>query len=203
MMTEKQNPAIAAFIAAQANMGMAIKSTKNLFFKSTYADLTSIQESVYPAFHAQGFAIIQQSGADTFGRYVDTIAKHVSGEEFGTRVYLEFKAGDMQSLGSAITYARRYGLMSLTGIPTADDDGNAAAGRAAPPKDKAVKEMSKVEARDLADKMIGFFGTCTAALFAEGHERALDAIKDIAKVSIPISYEVETAMKAAIARLEA
>jgi hypothetical protein len=39
---------------------------------------------------------------------------------------------DMQGLGSALTYARRYGLMAMAGISADDDDGNAAA-KAAPP----------------------------------------------------------------------
>jgi len=34
----------------------------------------------------------------------------------------------MQGLGSAITYARRYGIMSLLNLPADDDDGNGASG---------------------------------------------------------------------------
>ena len=33
---------------------------------------------------------------------------------------------DMQGYGSAVTYARRYGLMCMAGIAPEDDDGNAA-----------------------------------------------------------------------------
>jgi hypothetical protein len=33
---------------------------------------------------------------------------------------------DMQGLGSALTYSRRYGLMSMVGVAPEDDDGNAA-----------------------------------------------------------------------------
>ena len=32
----------------------------------------------------------------------------------------------MQGLGSAVTYARRYGIMSLLNLPSEDDDGNTA-----------------------------------------------------------------------------
>lgn len=132
--------AASAFIRAQANMGAATKSAKNPFFKNNYADLTAIQEAVFPAFHAEGFAIIQQGGADEFGRYMETQMIHTTGQVFSSRVYLECKPGDMQALGSAITYARRYGLMALSGIPTVDDDANAATGRSQKPQ--TIKEAA-------------------------------------------------------------
>jgi hypothetical protein len=36
---------------------------------------------------------------------------------------------DMQQLGSAVTYARRYQLVSLLGLEAEDDDGNYASGK--------------------------------------------------------------------------
>lgn len=197
MMTDQA--AVAAFLKAQATMGGAIKSAKNPFFKNTYADLSAIQEAVYPAFHAQGFAIMQQCGADEFGKFVDTIAMHTSGEKFSSRVYIEHKAGDMQSLGSAITYGRRYGLMALTGIPTIDDDGNGAVARSQRP----VEAFGTDDARQLADKLIKFFGVATRAEFVKGHERAIDAIAKIRTASEPMALEVEAAIKKATERLEA
>jgi len=44
----------------------------------------------------------------------------------------------MQGYGSAVTYARRYGLMSMSGVAPEDDDGNAAA--KSPPRQQAPKE---------------------------------------------------------------
>lgn len=189
--------AIVAFAAAQASMGAAIKSAKNPFFKNNYADLTDIQEAVYPAFHAQGFMITQKCGADDFGKFVDTVAIHSSGDEFHSCVYLEYKAGDMQSLGSAITYARRYGLMALSGIPTQDDDDNAAAGR-----QQQQKKEQPFNARETADKMIGFFAKCTAEQMAAQEQRSLDTIKKIEAASVPMSLEVKAAMDKAKSRLE-
>ena len=51
---------------------------------------------------------------------------HVSGEKFQSVVYLVLDRQNMQGLGSAITYARRYGLLGLVGLAPEDDDGNAA-----------------------------------------------------------------------------
>jgi hypothetical protein len=44
---------------------------------------------------------------------------------------------DPQSVGSCITYLRRYSLQSMVGIAPEDDDGNAASGQVKPPANKA------------------------------------------------------------------
>lgn len=137
-MTNAENmDAVVAFNKAQANMGKAIRDAKNSFLNNSYATLEAVQAAVFPPFQEQGFAILQCGGADEHGQYVSTILHHSSGHLFQSKVYLELKKGDMQSVGSAITYARRYGLTMITGVPTTDDDGNAAVGEAAM-KDKVV-----------------------------------------------------------------
>ena len=45
---------------------------------------------------------------------------------FQSKVYLVIEKQTMQGLGSAITYARRYGLLQMAGIAPEDDDGNEA-----------------------------------------------------------------------------
>lgn len=132
--------AIKAFIKAQSEMGAAIKNAQNPFLKNKYADLNAIQEAVFPVFHANDFAIIQTVGHDQHGHYVDTKLLHITEAEFNSCVYLEFKKGDMQSLCGAITYARRYGLLSLSGIAVEDDDGNTAVGTGQMKAKQAVKE---------------------------------------------------------------
>jgi len=138
--------AIKAFIKAQSEMGAALKGAKNPFFKSNYADLSAVQSAVYPPFHANGFAIVQIGGADEHGQYMETrfIHEGAAPETFSSRVYLSFKQGDMQSLGSAITYARRYGLCALSGVPLEDDDGNRAAGRAQPQQPDVMERAQKL-----------------------------------------------------------
>jgi hypothetical protein len=179
--------AATAFIRAQANMGAATKSAKNPFFKNTYADLTAIQEAVFPAFHAEGFAIIQQGGADEFGRYMETQMVHTTGQVFSSRVYLECKPGDMQALGSAITYARRYGLMALSGIPTVDDDGNAATGRkqekADPNRAKSAMLIEWIEAADVRSLETGL-------------DKIKSQIKELQAVSQPLAVQVYNVLKA-------
>ena len=122
-----------ALAKAQANMGKALKQSNNQHFRSKYADLGNVIDACLPALNEAGIALIQPTGEDEHGRYVETILIHgESGEHLSCRVPLIVAKNDMQGYGSAVTYARRYGLMAMAGIAPEDDDGNAAA--KAPPK---------------------------------------------------------------------
>lgn len=158
--------AIQAFIKAQSEMGAAIKNANNPFLKNSYADLNAIQEAVFPVFHANDFAIVQTVGADEHGKFVNTKLLHITEAEFNSCVYLEYKKGDMQSLGGAITYARRYGLLSLTGIPVADDDGNHAVGhgKVQVKADTQQKRLTKaqIDMCDRAERLEKFLETANA-----------------------------------------
>lgn len=135
-MTEHKSIA-AALAAAQSQMGKALKDSANPHFKSKYADLASVCAACMPALNANGIAVIQPLVETEFGRSVVTSFIHGSGETLECPVPLILGKNDMQGLGSAITYARRYGLMSLAGIAPEDDDGNAAAA-AAPARDRQL-----------------------------------------------------------------
>lgn len=120
-----------ALAAAQMEMGKALKKSSNPHFKSKYADLASVVDACLPALNAHGIAVIQPVRETELGRYVATVFVHEGGEQLECSVPLILGKQDMQGLGSAITYARRFGLMSLAGIAPEDDDGNAAAMSAA------------------------------------------------------------------------
>jgi hypothetical protein len=122
-----------ALAKAQANMGKALKRADNPHFRSKYADLGNVMDACLPALNEAGIALIQPTGENDHGRFVETILIHgESGESLTCRVPLIVSKNDMQGYGSAVTYARRYGLMAMAGIAPEDDDGNAAA--KAPPK---------------------------------------------------------------------
>jgi hypothetical protein len=120
----------AALAAAQAEMGKALKQSANPAFRSKYADLGNVVDACLPALNRHGIAVVQPTGADDSGRYVETILLHTSGQSLSCRVPLILGKNDMQGFGSAVTYARRYGLMCMAGIAPEDDDGNAAAAAA-------------------------------------------------------------------------
>lgn len=124
-----------ALAKAQAEMGKALKQNTNPAFRAKYADLGSVMDACLPALNRHGIAVIQPTVDDESGRYVETVLLHESGETLRCRVPLIVQKNDMQGYGSAVTYARRYGLMCMAGVAPEDDDGNAAA-QAAPNREE-------------------------------------------------------------------
>jgi hypothetical protein len=138
----------AALSKAQAEMSGAKKSAKNPFFKSNYANLEEVINCVKEPFANNGLSFVQFpiSGDGLAG--VETIIMHESGEFIANEFMLKCAKNDPQGMGSAITYARRYGLQSACGIPSEDDDGEGAMQRKAP----AMSLMTLVSAKDLISK---------------------------------------------------
>jgi hypothetical protein len=123
-----------ALVKTQLEMGDATKGAKNPFFKSNYADLNSIREAVLPAANTNGLVVLQPTVTVDGIDYVRTLVIHESGEEmFSDTKIVAVKQNDPQAYGSAISYARRYGLQAFFNIGAVDDDGEKAMGRSAPP----------------------------------------------------------------------
>jgi hypothetical protein len=120
----------AALLSAQQKMGNAIKDAKNPFFKSKYADLNSVREATLPHLHEAGISVLQPHVIVNGKQYVRTLFLHSSGEYMaGDTEVVCAKQNDPQALGSAISYARRYGLQSMANIGAEDDDGERGSGR--------------------------------------------------------------------------
>ena len=195
-MTEPTKPnhkgLYAALAAAQADMGPALKDSTNPAFKSKYADLASVMAACMPALSAHGIAVLQPAYDDESGRYVKTIFVHgESGQSVECRVPLIVAKNDMQGYGSAVTYARRYGLMGMAGIAPEDDDGNAAA--KSPPKDDpkpapqgpSLEAIERAKAILLAANSLDALRTAFMALpnAVKAHPEVLDA-KDVRKIEL-------------------
>ena len=125
-----------ALAKAQAEIGAAIKGSLNEAFKrgnssgSRYADLGAVMDAVKPALVKHNIILMQTIKEGC----VVTILAHPSGESIELApVPLTPTKPDMQGYGSAITYARRYSLQTALGVPSEDDDGNAASGVGKPP----------------------------------------------------------------------
>lgn len=148
---------------AQAKIAGAVKDSDNPFFHSKYADLASVQDACRDALAANKLAVVQ-TPATTFtsAPELDTITSksgekrtvvrvattvemtttlfHASGEWVSGTVSAMLANADPQSIGSAITYLRRYGLSAMVGVAQVDDDGNAASGaKVEPPKATAAQ----------------------------------------------------------------
>lgn len=146
--------AIKALSKAQTEMGKAIKNAKNPHLKSNYADLGSVMDACFEALHANGFAVMQPCGGDDRGQYVETHLAHASGHIFTSRVYLVVGKQDMQGVGSAITYARRYGLLGMAGLAPEDDDGEATKAQPRNDQQKSTAPRQTREPTKDADELI-------------------------------------------------
>ena len=119
--------AIKALIKAQQSMESVKKDSLNPHFKNRYASLEAVIDATSKVFQKHGFAVMQPCGRDELGMFVETRLLHESGDAFFSKVYLVLSKQDMQGLGSAITYARRYGLLGMACLAPEDDDGNLSA----------------------------------------------------------------------------
>lgn len=116
----------AALSKAQNQMSGAAKDKNNPFFNSTYADMASVVSAIKESFAANNLSYSQFPLMEDGKVGVETILMHSSGEWMSNILLLPTKKQDPQAAGSAITYARRYALQAIAGIPSKDDDGNSA-----------------------------------------------------------------------------
>ena len=115
---------------AQAEMSGAKKKATNPFFKSKYSDMNAVVDAVRIPFCDNGLSYSQFPIFNDKCVGVETILMHSSGEWMSSILMLPMTKQDPQAAGSAITYARRYSLQAIAGIPSEDDDGNTASAKA-------------------------------------------------------------------------
>jgi hypothetical protein len=127
-------------LSAQKKIGVIAKDKVNPYFDSKYTDINALIEMVKPILNEEGLLILQPLSNVNGRPAITTIIMH--GTE---RIESTFTIPDIdnpQKVGGAVTYGRRYMLMSLLCMEAEDDDGNAASQPSAPKKDKP-KEQSK------------------------------------------------------------
>jgi len=121
-----------ALAKAQGEIESAKKDSTNPHFKSKYADLASVWDAIRGPLSKNGLSVVQMPTAYGSEVCVTTLLLHASGQWIkSTLTMLVGDKATPQAVGSAITYAKRYSLTSMTGVaPDEDDDGNAASGSA-------------------------------------------------------------------------
>lgn len=123
----------AALVKAQADVRGAAKDSTNPHLKNKYADLASVMDACRPALNAAGIAVLQTTvPVEAQAVCVRTTLLHESGQWVASTLQLPAAKADPQGYGSALTYARRYGLMAIVGVCPEDDDGEAATAAAKP-----------------------------------------------------------------------
>jgi hypothetical protein len=143
-----------ALCKAQSIIQNAKKDSQNPFYKSNYADLSSVWEVARKPLTDNGLSVSQlPGGCDGNKIKVRTILMHTSGEWLCSEFEMPFLKADPQAVGSAITYARRYALAAIVGIVADDDDdGNQAAGKSHKEDVAMINDGQKATLRELKVK---------------------------------------------------
>lgn len=141
--SESVTKIIEALALFQSKAPKILKNANNPFFKSKYATLGDILTLIQPILSECKLVVLQ---LPTTQNELITRIYHVSGEFVECNYLINPIKTDPQSLGSAITYARRYAISSILNLNIDDDDdGNAASGNNTPtPQNQATKEAAKV-----------------------------------------------------------
>jgi hypothetical protein len=139
MHAEQLGELATALCKAQAEIAHPLKSNKVNAgpMKYTYADLPSVIDAIRTVFNKHGLSFTQMTGAtldkDVKSVSVTTVLMHTSGQSLSSK--LDFPVLDIKphTIGSALTYARRYALSAMAGIAAeVDDDANIAQGTKSP-----------------------------------------------------------------------
>lgn len=135
-----------ALASFQSEVNAVKKDGNNPFFKSKYATLENIIETVREPLKKHELSFSQfPSGVNG----LTTILMHNSGEYLQSTITMTPKDNTPQGQGSAITYMRRYALSSILGIATEeDDDGNAASKPKAVEAPKAAIPLKKLTVKN-------------------------------------------------------
>jgi hypothetical protein len=124
-----------ALVKFQSSVSKVAKESNNPFFKSKYASLANILDTIQKPLSECGLAISQFPDANA----LTTIILHAESGEWMESSYVMpvAKQNDPQAMGSAITYARRQSIGSILNLNIDDDDdGEKAMGRQIPKKDE-------------------------------------------------------------------
>jgi len=146
-----------ALSSAQGQMLAAKADSENPYFKSKYADLKSCWDTIRKPLTDNGLSIIQLPTEGSMSVKIITVLAHNSGQWISNCVELKPTKNDPQGVGSAMTYARRYGLMAITGIAPEDDDGNDASKKVAEPpqrKSETTNQQSTEQNPVLSEKQL-------------------------------------------------
>lgn len=130
-----------ALLTFSVKMGKITKDAKNPFFKSSYASLSTILEHIQIPLAEAGLTFTQ---FPTENNSLTTLLIHAESGEYIQGVYpLSPIKNDPQSIGSSITYGRRYALGAILGLNIDDDDdGNKATyGNGTPTKPEQQKPI--------------------------------------------------------------
>lgn len=150
-----------ALAKAQLDMEVAKTEASNPFFKSRYADLTSIVKASRKSLASNGLSVIQRILPNGNGLlYLYTRLCHASGQWMESKMPINPPKTDIQSVGSYITYLKRYNYAAIVCCVSSDedDDGESAMvgeRKAEPRSSEPSDKISKAQLQVLASELEG------------------------------------------------
>jgi len=178
-----------ALAAAQTDLKNPKFDSTNPHFKSKYASLASVRDTVNAAMTKHGISVVQELRSAVGASGVECLTRliHTSGQwiEFGP-AFFPAQKNDAQGFGAASTYARRFTLQAAAGVVgDDDDDGNAASG-------KAPTKNAELDAFPPKDGPIGKPAAKAAAprpTYEANKDAPMPILVDLLRATMPIADE--------------
>ena len=122
-MTDRLDQLGIALCKAQSEMPIAELNKNNPYFKSSYADFTSIVATSRPALTKFGLSVSQVLLDEESGAWIVTTLLHgESNQWICSRKRITPAKNDIQTISSYTTYLKRMCYASLIGVVAGDDD---------------------------------------------------------------------------------
>ena len=192
-MTDINDKLIGALIKAQSEMTFASKTGTNPHFKSGYAPLETVIDAVKNPLNDNGIFYLQKVYLAEGGQCVETEFHGHGGVVKAGRVYVPADKQTPQGYGSALTYAKRYSLITACGLPSEDDDGNSAESnykakpKAKPKAEPKQNKQDDSEANVLYEALsMGVSGSSSMESLKENWKANQDAIKKLENSNLDV-----------------
>lgn len=156
------NELYGALAKAQLEMEVAKTDASNPFYKSKYADLSSIVKASRPFLAKNGLAVIQRVIPNGNGiLHLFTRLCHSSGQWMESKMPILPPKQDIQTLGSYITYLRRYNYAAIAGVVASDEDDDGESAMEVPRKtglapSKGIDTVTKAQVQVISSELEGF-----------------------------------------------
>ena len=192
-MTDINDKLIGALIKAQSEMTFASKTGTNPHFKTGYAPLETVIDAVKNPLNDNGIFYLQKVYLAEGGQCVETEFHGHGGVIKAGRVYVPADKQTPQGYGSALTYAKRYSLITACGLPSEDDDGNSAESnykakpKAKPKAEPKQNKQDDSEANVLYEALsMGVSGSSSMESLKENWKANQDAIKKLENSNLDV-----------------
>ena len=158
-----------ALAKAQIDMEVAKTDSTNPFFKSKYADLATVVKASRPYLAKNGLCVIQRVLPEDSGQLtLFSRLCHSSGQWMESRMPINPPKQDIQTLGSYITYLRRYSYAAIAGVVAADEDDDGEKAMESPRKqgiaEKGSESITKAQLQVLSQELEGYEDILEAVL---------------------------------------